>query len=362
MGIYIFIITNYWYYQFQHENQIHDDKYDKFWNETIFFLSSQYMDRKKITYFMLITFLIIYLFDIYCSMYYGFIYLKFNNYVRYNSMRQNGKDSENEKQSGAQDFDNNSKQIEKKAVMHINKSIISTNSVMSDPTVSIMSLQDNEYKEYNPHIHADIATLKVNEFKENPMKNIRHYSLFEDETKEQKFDVANLRESSYSVGSKRAKNKKMKNRRKRSHSESDLRRSAMLKSIDSEFISPIKRIKWNEEKQCDEEDYKTQIVMELREKVNFLKATLFAKQSCLDRFKLDLNEQSFFIQNMSMKIKRMESEKQELEQQVLDKNDELDEKDILLQVAEGTKIELNKERSRLSHKLQQLTKSVSAMN
>merc|ERR1712048_848097 len=101
--------------------------------------------------------------------------------------------------------------------MHINKSIVSTNSMLSDPTVSVMTCEDNEYKEYNPHVDGDIDALKIGQFKSY---KARHYSLFDDEVKQQPFDIVNMRESSLSVGMRQ----KLKKRRKRSHSESDLSR------------------------------------------------------------------------------------------------------------------------------------------
>merc|ERR1712062_148825 len=93
------------------------------------------------------------------------------------------------------------------------------------------------------------------------------------------------------------------------------------------------------------------VVVELREKVNFLKATLFAKQSILDQFKLDLNEQTFIISNLGMKCKRIEREKAEMELDIMRKNDELEEKKLLLQVAEDTQTQITKECDRLRRRL-----------
>lgn len=107
-----------------------------------------------------------------------------------------------------------------------------------------------------------------------------------------------------------------------------------------------------------EDDPKASLIMDLREKVNFLKATLYTKQSMLDKYKLDLDQKTFEISNLRLKVKNLEREKEKLEQELLQKNEDSEEKKLLLQVAEDTINQLTNESDRLRRKLTNRTPHV----
>eukprot|EP01083_Nonionella_stella_P144694 452195_1 len=327
---YIYLICNYWNQLNISNSTTHDDL--NIW------IDSKYIDRASISWFMLILLMILYVFDICCSVRYGYTYYRYSHYA--------GNVPKKE-----QAFDDHYTRQLKPAHVHVPNGSRFKKSGVSIRTVSAVSDISDEDMDSIARLEAARfkRTRKENSNKEakyNKMEEykLRHYTLFET-TEDNKSENGEEKEFMPFDSSRSSlpKQSKLLRKRKRSRSESDLMR----------IISPMRSCRLLVG--VDGDTNHTSVIMELREKVNFLKAKLLAKQSILDQLKLDLNEQTFIISNLSFKGKQLQKGKQKLENKLMGKNEELEETKLLLQVTEDTQMQIANECQRLQMKLKQLT-------
>jgi len=349
----------------------------------------------------LTAFMVIYLFDICCSARYSFIYLRFKTYARYHSMGDRLREQRRDQVKTSKNLQYDT--LHDASVVHVtsanlkafqrqrrvNGKQIHKRSTSREQTMSMMSrkLSGSELiTAQNINVHDDnidaVLSLKARRsrtFKKRAKKHkeeahgqfplyppgpiaipqginvavygSRHYSFFEPDD--------NM------LGSDRTR------KRFRSRSEADSFREFVnskgslphprTQSIATTVTVTPPKVNGSTvttDTDHSEDDPKASLIMDLREKVNFLKATLFAKQSMLDRFKLDLSQREFEISNLSLKVKNLEREKEKLEQELLQKNEDSEEKGLQLQVAEDTINQLTNEKERLRRKLTNRTPHV----